>query len=140
MKKLLILRGLPWAGKSILARNIVDTIHWWKRVNKDDLRAMIDNGKWSEKNEKLIDQCELAIADIYLNAWYNVVIDDWNLSDKRVKMLWENLVLDATKVEVVEHFIDTPVEECIRRDRLRWDKRVWDNIIKKFWKEHLKHD
>src|SRR5207245_9019847 len=50
--KLLLLKGLPASGKSTYAKELV--LKGWKRVNKDDLRAMIDNGKWSHSNEDII--------------------------------------------------------------------------------------
>ena len=51
MSKLLILKGLPASGKSTYAKELVSK--GWKRVNKDDLRSMIDGGKWSKKNEEM---------------------------------------------------------------------------------------
>lgn len=41
MPKLLVLKGLPASGKSTYAKELVNK--GWKRVNKDDLRAMIDD-------------------------------------------------------------------------------------------------
>ena len=54
MKTLYMTKGLPASGKTTTAKALVATQLGTKRVNKDDLRAMIDGGKWSEANEKFI--------------------------------------------------------------------------------------
>ena len=41
-------KGLPGSGKSTWAKQIIDeNPSFFKRINKDDLRAMLDNGKFS---------------------------------------------------------------------------------------------
>ena len=56
MKKILILRGLPASGKSTFARNLLtENPHAWKRLNKDELRAMLDNSVHSVPNEKFVE-------------------------------------------------------------------------------------
>ncbi len=56
MPSLLMLKGLPASGKSTYARKLVADSQShkrkWKRANKDDLRAMIDDSNWSKTNEK----------------------------------------------------------------------------------------
>ena len=49
--KLIMTKGLPASGKSTWAKQYLDDNPGTKRVNKDDLRAMLDNGKWSKRNE-----------------------------------------------------------------------------------------
>ena len=58
--KLIMTRGLPASGKSTWAKEqVIASGGRTKRVNKDDLRAMIDNSVWSKQNEKNI----LAVRD-----------------------------------------------------------------------------
>jgi len=128
MPNLVIMRWIPASWKSTIAKNLVE-VFWYKRVNKDSLRNMIDLWKFSITNEWFIDQCELAIADIYLSEWFNVVIDDTNIAPSRVNMLWENLVYDWEKVNVIINDLNTPLNVCLERDRKRWKERVWDNVI-----------
>ena len=48
MIKVYITKGLPGSGKSTWAKETVDKYpNSYKRINKDDLRAMIDNSKQS---------------------------------------------------------------------------------------------
>ena len=55
MKKVLVYRGLPASGKSTAARKMLDENPGkYKRINKDDLRAMLDNSHFSRGNEKFV--------------------------------------------------------------------------------------
>ena len=47
-----MLKGLPASGKSTYAKKLANK--GWTRVNKDDLRAMLNDGKWSRSNEKFV--------------------------------------------------------------------------------------
>jgi hypothetical protein len=41
-----------------MLNNSVTDVPGWKRINKDDIRSMFDNGVYSKKNEKFVIQCE----------------------------------------------------------------------------------
>jgi hypothetical protein len=89
-KKLILCKGLPASGKSTWARELIDKEpEKWKRINKDDLRLMLDNNKWSKKNE----QCVLKIRDLLIKQFmedgYNIIIDDTNLDPKHEKRMRE---------------------------------------------------
>ncbi len=121
-----MLKGLPASGKSTLARELVDSGNYI-RVNRDDLRAMLHNGKWSGKNEDMIVAVEVAIAMDGLAKDKNVVIDDCNLNPKNENM-WRAYAKGAgASFEVRE--IKTSVEDCIKRDITRNEKRVGRDVI-----------
>jgi predicted kinase len=116
MPKLLMLKGLPASGKSTLAKEMVASGNY-VRVNRDSLRQMLHNGKWSGKNEDVTVQTEIAMVEAALDAGKSVVVDDTNLNPKNEQM-WKNIahVYDATfEVKTLK----TPLEECIRRDAER---------------------
>ena len=55
MKKVIITKGLPGSGKSTWAKKLIDkNPNQYKRINKDDLRAMLDNSKHSKDAEKFV--------------------------------------------------------------------------------------
>lgn len=121
-QKVLFLKGIPGSGKSTFARELVDK-GGWKRVNKDDLRAMLDGGKWSKKNEQFVKDLRDEIIVTALDDGYNVVVDDTNIQGDHIGHITE-LVLDklphlTLKLDFETKFFDTPVAECIRRDSLR---------------------
>jgi len=128
MTKLLLMRGLPASGKSTFARALVDNSATWKRVNRDTLRDMIDCGQWSQSKEKYIKAAELALAELYLKAGFNVVVDDCNLSPDAQRM-WQEF---AGKMDVrisVQDFTHVSPEECTERDKHRpnyvSEARIW---------------
>lgn len=132
MNKLLILKGLPASGKSTYAKELV--AKGWKRVNKDDLRAMIDDSKWSKQNEEVIQKLEQEIIARLLINDYNVVVDDTNFG-------WEAKWEAFAKSYVVDFeikFFDVPLMECIERDSKRGDKSVGAKVIQRMYDKYLK--
>src|SRR5258706_3811817 len=116
MKKILFLKGLPASGKSTFAKELIDKEpNVWKRVSKDDLRAMLDHGKWSGKNEKFIVGARNLLICGALEKEYSVISDDTNLNSSHEEFLRSI----ATKYDAdfeIKDFTDVGVDECIRRD------------------------
>lgn len=134
--KLLMLKGLPGSGKSTYAKELV--AQGWKRVNKDDLRSMIDGGKWSKENEKYIFQREMDLVTSFLYEGFNVVVDDTNFSrEDHWKVFSQKVVGDyGVDCEFEVKFFDVPVQECIRRDALRGEKSVGAKVIQRMAKQN----
>lgn len=131
MAKLLVLKGLPASGKSTHAFELVK--QGWKRVNKDDLRAMIDGGKWSKENEEIIRYAEYFIARGLLQGGFSVVVDDTNFAWKDI---WEIIAKDEGADFEVKYF-DTPPDECVMRDAKRGDKSVGAEVIWKMYRKYV---
>ena len=118
------MRGLPGSGKSTYAKQLVaESPNAYKRINRDDLRAMFDNGYHSKGNEKFVKQVRDVLIIKALEEGKHVIVDDTNLSatnETRIKQLVHQFNKehnDTVVVEVME--INTPLEECITRDALR---------------------
>lgn len=126
MKKLIIMRWLPASGKSTYAKTLVE--QWYKRLNKDLLREMLDFWTWSKSNEKLINSIEYDLIQSLLEEWYNVVVDDTNISYERIILLESIWMWADATVEVKN--METSVEECIKRDKNRTNS-VWEDVIRK---------
>ena len=96
--RITLTRGLPASGKSTWAKkqlargNIV-------RINKDDLRSMLNNGKWSKINEQIVLKIRDEATIAALNKGYNVIIDDTNLHEKHFQRMLE-IAKDYTKRKV----------------------------------------
>jgi len=130
MRKLVILRWLPASGKSTEAKKLVE--EGMKRVNKDLLREMLDFWVWSKANEALVNEIEYDLIQSLLSRGISVVVDDTNISMSRVNLLEAIWMWEDATIEVM--LIETPVEECIKRDANR-EKSVWEEVIKKFSKQ-----
>ena len=87
MTKLIATVGLPASGKSTWAMSRVQKSGGsWKIVCMDDIRLMLDVGKYTRANEKVVQRVQkLIIVDLLANGT-NVIVADTNLSAKKQKM------------------------------------------------------
>lgn len=109
-----ILKGLPASGKSTYAKKVIaEGNNKWKRVNKDDLRTMVDAGRWSKSREKFILKIRDQLISTYLEEGYNVIVDDTNLHPRHETRI-KQLVGDRAEVRVISFHV--PLKECLRRD------------------------
>lgn len=129
MITLTMTKGLPGSGKSTWAKaEVVASKGRTKRVNKDDLRDMIDSGTWSPSNEKHI----IAARDMLVNYWltrgFNVIVDDTNLPSKHEETLTQIAQNHQVMFEIKD-FTSVPLLVCLERNlgRLR---QVSPRIIK----------
>ena len=124
-----ILKGLPASGKSSYAKEKVrKNKGQYKRINKDDLRAMLDSSQWSKANEKYILQLRDNMLLECLDLGYNVIIDDTNLHEKHEIRIKE-LISDFNKglygkkrinpVQIEIKFFDVDPKEAIESDLKR---------------------
>jgi predicted kinase len=133
MPTLLILQGLPASGKSTYAKKLVDE-QGYKRINKDELRAMIDNGKWSKANELEIVLVRNNLVEEWLHKGFNVVVDDTNFSKDHIKCLTS--IAESLEANIEIKFIDTPLFECIERDSKR-ENSVGKRVILNMYNQYL---
>lgn len=131
-KKLIAMRGLPACGKSTLAFEYVK--QGYKRVNKDDLRAMIDDGKWSKDNEKRVKDLEKSMVFGFLRDGFNVVVDDTNFG---YELEWE-LVAKTCNADFELVNFDILPEECVKRDAKRGDKSVGAEVIYRMYNKYVR--
>ena len=116
MPKLTVLSGNIGSGKSTLAQKMVEESGNSIRLNRDSLRKMLFNSKWTREREELVIKLEKEMAILAFKQGYNVLIDDLNLSEHTIDV-WKNLPIGPRKFEIIK--IDTPLNECIERDLKR---------------------
>lgn len=137
MKKVILFRGLPGCGKSTRAKAMIDANPGkYKRVNKDDLRAMLDNGHHSGGNEKFVLRIRDAIILQSLAEGKHVLVDDTNLHPKHEARI-RQLVQGEAEVEIID-MIDVDIDTCIARDLAR-PNSVGPGVIRRMWAEYLEH-
>lgn len=138
-QKLIVFQGLPASGKTTKAKQMVEESKGQiKRVNKDDLREMIDCSKWSKEREQHIINIRDLIIGYYLDNGYSVISDDTNLAPKHIIRLQE--IADSYDIEYVVNssFCKVSYRECIERDLARKDKpSVGKDVIVKMYRQFL---
>ena len=112
--RLLLLKGLPASGKSTYAKELEK--QGWARANKDDIRKMFFSN-YTHKDEAEVVRMEDARVVAALLDGKNVVVDDTNFAPKHRRRL--EAIAQKHGAEFKVMFIDTPLEECIKRNRKR---------------------
>ncbi|SRR6266571_3011655 len=135
-KRVILTKGLPACGKTTWCKEQIDKQPGrYKRISKDDLRAMMDNGKWSKGNEQFILKVRDTLILTALQEGYHVLVDDTNLHSKHQHAISE-LVKGKAVVEIKD-FTDVPLETCLERDKKRANY-VGEDTIRKMHRDFLK--
>lgn len=135
--ELIMTKGLPGSGKSTWAKARQEANPFkYKRVNKDSLREMLDNGGWNRGAEKFT----LAVRNfIVQHALYNekisVIVDDTNFAPDHEKSL-RAIASSAAAEFTIQDFSDIPLKTCIERD-LKRPNSVGEAVIRKMAKQYL---
>ena len=134
MKKVFITKGLPASGKTTWAKQLQeDNPGQYKRINKDDLRAMLDNSQWSKHNEKFVVETRNHLILAALLDGKHVIIDDTNFHHSHESKIRELVKGKATVV--IQEFKDD-VEECIKRD-LKRTRSVGEKVIRQMYHQFV---
>ncbi|MFF4366818.1 AAA family ATPase [Streptomyces sp. NPDC001594] len=135
-----VMTGLPASGKTTAARALqAEAGGRIRRVNLDDLRAMLDVPDPERGRSYKREQTVLAVQDAAVVAavadGFDVVVDNTHLTSHIPKRLKAAVAGRATFV--VHDFTDVPVEECLRRDAAR-ERPVGEEIIRILADKHAK--
>lgn len=141
MRKVLLLTGLSGSGKSTFARQFCAENPNYLRINRDDLRRAVLPVSLPEywqtwpditKNriENIVNEAQNTLIINGLIKGWNLLIDNTNLKLSYLNAFRTLLAEHTEQVEISYHLIDTPINECIRRDRYRADS-VGEAVIRK---------
>jgi len=134
--KVVFTQGLQGSGKSTWAKmKAMDPE--WKRVNRDDLRLMLDNERFNPKNENFITVVEDQIIASAIASGYNIIIDSMNLNTQRIRERFAQISRYIPSVVCeIKSFRDVPLEECLKRDSVR-EFPVGEFVIRKTYNKHF---
>ena len=139
MKKIIILRGIPASGKSTYAKKLViDNPGMYKRINRDDLRNMLDAYHFSKSNEKFVKKTRDFLITSALESGKHVIVDDTNISDTNIVRI-EQLAKEHTSdsghdVKIEIKVFDIELSEAIVRDKKR-EKSVGEKVVRKMHRQ-----
>lgn len=121
--ELVITRGLPASGKTTFARLWVERDRAKRaRVNRDDLRRMVDDGVFiAGTTEQRIQAVRNSVIQGLLNRGVSVICDDTNLPNRVCRDLAD--IAARCRAEFrIEDFTNTSLELCLTRNEAREDK------------------
>jgi predicted kinase len=135
-----IMCGLPASGKTTAARQLLaEAKGRIRRVNLDDLRAMLDDSGseriWSHAHEQTVLGIQDAAVREAIADGFDVVVDNTHLTPHIPKRLKAAALGQATFR--VHDFTGVPIEECLRRDAAREDS-VGEDVIQRLHTNHVK--
>ena len=133
------LRGLPASGKSTFAKEWVNQNPTNRtRINKDDLRSLLHNNKFSKGNEKQILKIQEDIILSTLKEGKSIVIDNTHLVEKHLENLKQLLFKNGFNniPVIIKDFTNVSPEECIQRDLIR-PNSVGSNVIWRMYWDHI---
>jgi predicted kinase len=139
MQKVLVLSGLSGSGKSTFAVQWCNENPNWLRINKDNIRQSIlpyslstywknEDKNYTHKVESLVATLQTQMLQAVLEKKWNVVIDNTHTKLSTINELLK--ILQKYEVEVQFKLVNTPVEQCIERDKLRGNQ-VGEEAIRK---------
>ncbi len=146
MQKVIILKGLPGSGKSYWAKKeVADHPGMYKRVNKDDLRAMLDSSHHTKANEKFVLEMRDWVILRALQEGKHVIVDDTNFNPiheetiRKIATIFTGTEFNGKTIDaqVEVKLFDTPLDVCIARDAQRGDKMVGKGVIMDMWRKYL---
>lgn len=129
-------KWLPASWKTTRAKEQVKS-WWFKRVNKDDLREMIDWWRRSKRNEKTVlsTRDHIIYTSLMNGTW--IIVDDTNFEPRHEETL-RKLAEECWAKFVIKEF-DTPLETCLERDAKR-EKPVWQKIIMEMYYKYVRKE
>jgi tRNA uridine 5-carbamoylmethylation protein Kti12 len=125
-------KGLQGSGKSTWAKKVAENYPGKViRINKDDLRSMFCQGKFSTVKEKTMNGIRLSmIRNLILDSKW-VICDDTHMYPGS-----HNGYLGLSNSVVCVDFTDVPLETCIKQDLNRLAS-VGKDVILKTWESNL---
>lgn len=136
MSKLILCQGIQGSGKSTYAKKWAEEDPEHRvRLNYEDLRNMMGT-YWVPSREHMLKSMEKIFLSEALKKGYDIIIDNMNLNPKTIKG-YQDLVDEWNKAydnkyELERVLFDTPVEECIRRDKAR-PNPIGEVVIRRTW-------
>lgn len=133
--------GIQASGKSTWAKKwVAEKPGERKRVNRDDLRMMLDVGAFSPENETFIQKTRDAIILQSLRAGKSVVIDEMNMRADSFKKTCDLVEKAGLSAIVMEKPFDVSLNDAVERDAARGKQGghcVGEHIIRNVWEKHI---
>lgn len=150
-QKLYIMSGCPGSGKSTYARNHLMDLPNTIYISRDEIRfGLIKENEAYFSKENIVYKEFIKAINKNLANGKNVIVDATHLNHYSRLKLFNKLAYFPVDVETIIIFMDTPLEECIRRNAKRAGTRsyvppyelekMFRNIERPYFDEYYKID
>ena len=151
-KKIILLVGIPGSGKTTYSKKWVEEDPENRvRFNNDEVNNMI-SPCWCRNKQDIIDQMRQIFISTSISKGYDIILDNTNLNMKDKEYCEKMITIHNDLVKVLKNegklnpeddieykleyvCLDTPLEECIRRDLLR-EKPIGEKVIKEMYEKY----
>jgi len=136
-REIIILRGIPGSGKSTYAEKLMG--EGWKRLNKDQLRTMLNNYSLDNSDENIVHSIQTNTLRLLMRHGRNIVIDNTHTKQKYINDLLKEIKKNQEKNQQdglgfdygvrIKH-IGVSLEKAIGRNKKR-ERKVMPEVIKR---------
>jgi len=128
--------GMQASGKSTWAKQFILDNPDYRRINRDEIRRMINGYVMNDKNEDQVTYIERDLIARFIRGGYNVIIDNMNLNEKYVND-YIDFISHAVSSNTSFEFKYFPItlSEAISRDKNRPDS-LGEAILKRTWRKY----
>jgi predicted kinase len=138
MRTIIVCKGIVASGKTTWALEQLKRYpDKYKRINRDDLRAMLDRGRYNIDNEKFIYSIKKYIIEKSLRNNFDVIVDDTNLKEKDWMITCE-IAEKIGDVRVMEKYFPVTLKEAIERNNQR-DGNIPSHIVVTYYNKYIKN-
>lgn len=134
MQKIILLKGLPASGKSTWAKQYCLDNPNFVRVNKDDIREILGNPKFTREFEDKVLALERQMGLAAIKSGQSLIVDSTNFAKKHEKYWTEIATQNDLEIEI--KYFDTPLDTCIERDSER-EKSVGKDVIVEMYTKYI---
>ena len=141
MNKIIFCKGLPASGKTTWSKQYCKDNNNFVRLNKDDLREELQylnsSNSWDNTFSDLVLNTQRLRGYSLLKEGKSIIIDDTNFSNIHWEY-WSNIAKEMN-ISIEIKYFDTPVDECVDRDKHR-EKSIGESVIRDMYKKYVKHN
>lgn len=128
-----LLSGLPGSGKTTWAEAHCIGLRGERfvHINRDDLRDALHFGVWKPRLEKTVIIARDALIRSSLAAGNSIIVDETFTNPAQYAHVRDLIAREFPDVVITDKHIDTPLQECIKRDLKRGPRAVGAGVIRR---------